>query len=213
VLIAKSPRPAHGPTDPPAEKPKKPPTKNRFAMDSDWDRFPSPAPFGISPHGFRGRGSRGASRPGRAGPFEGALEEVGIGQEPDRGSAQAPPMPSGRPQKRNAPRRLAVLIGSGSGPVAYPGCPRAAPSLYRINDALTQAIACSSAGNVIRGVRAAGGRSAGNVSRSASWASANQVTHAIAIEPSEAVADEGAQIALIVNRSRPKPDPSSTGRS
>ena len=68
-------------------------------------------------------------------------------------------------------------------------------SLYRINDALTQGIELLG-GNVIRGVERPAPLA--GVLLDLKLGFGNQVTHAITIEPSESVADPGAQIAFIV---------------
>ena len=68
-------------------------------------------------------------------------------------------------------------------------------SLYRINDALTQAILLLG-GNVIRGVERPGPVTGTLLDLRLGYGS--RVTHAITVEPNEAMADPGAQIAFVV---------------
>jgi len=187
VLIAKSRAPLTArPTPPP--KTEEASTKP-FAMDSDWDRFL------LRLHSGYLRTVRAGDRAALLGltsrTLRGALEEVGI--DKSRIEERAGPADAfGPPQKRTP---AALASSSGAAPVQWHiQVPRRA-SLYRINDALTQAMLLLG-GNVIRGVERPAPLAGMFLDLRLGFGT--QVTHAIAIEPSEAVADEGAQIALIV---------------
>jgi polysaccharide deacetylase 2 family uncharacterized protein YibQ len=185
VLIAKNHNPiATKPSVPKAEEEATKP----FAIDSEWDRF------ALRLQSTYLRTVRAGDRAALLGltsrTLRGALEEVGIDksrivEKEVPLAAPASASPPFAPQKR----------GAGVAPVQWHiEVPRRA-SLYRINDALTQAIQLLG-GNVIRGVERPAPLA--GILLDLRLGYGDQVTHAISIEPSETVADQGAQLALIV---------------
>jgi len=116
--------------------------------------------------------------------LRGALEEAGIDKSRIEEHVVTAPSPP-----------FAATGPAGAAPIQWHiAVPRRA-SLYRINDALTQGIELLG-GNVIHGVERPAPLA--GILLDLKLGFGNQVTHAITIEPSEAVADPGAQIAFIV---------------
>jgi len=159
-----------------------------FIIDSDWDRVR----LRLESEYLRTirAGDQAALLRLTSRTLRGALEEIGIDKS------------------RIEERTLAApaAAASGTGPPATPAGPSRAPiqwhiqvprraSLYKINDALTQAMLLLG-GNVIRGVERPAPLAGMLLDLRLGFG--KQVTHAIAVEPSEAVADQGAQIALVV---------------
>jgi hypothetical protein len=116
--------------------------------------------------------------------LRGALEEAGIDKSRIEEHVVTAPSPP-----------FAATGPAGAAPIQWHiAVPRRA-SLYRINDALTQGIELLG-GNVIHGAERPAPLA--GILLDLKLGFGNQVTHAITIEPSEAVADPGAQIAFIV---------------
>ena len=159
-----------------------------FIVDSDWDRVR----LRLESEYLRTIRARDQAALLRltSRTLRGALEEIGIDKS------------------RIEERTLAVpaTATSGDGPVATPVGSSPAPiqwriqvprraSLYKINDALTQAMLLLG-GSVIRGVERPA--PVAGMLLDLRLGFGKQVTHAITVEPNEAVADQGAQIALVV---------------
>jgi hypothetical protein len=193
VLIAKSrapltTRPPHPPkTEEAATKP--------FALDSDWDRLR------LRLHSEYLRTVRAGDRAALLGltsrTLRGALEEVGIDKsriEERAGPEIAPPFAL---QQKRAGAAASASAGATAGvaPVQWHIKVPQRASLYRINDALTQAMMLLG-GSVIRGVERPAPLA--GILLDLRLGFGNQATHAISVEPSDTVADQGAQLALIV---------------
>jgi len=193
VLVARSRAPLNtAPLPPPKAQPAppKPP-----ALDSDWQRFRLRAEslyLRTLRAGDRAALLRLTSRTLRA-----ALEEAGVDKSrieerlvPSTAAAAFAPKPgrgalasaSAAPLMSVAPIQWRIQV------------PRRA-SLYRINDALTQGMLLLG-GNVIRGVERPAPLAGILLDLRLGFGS--QVTHAITVEPSESVADPGAEIAFVV---------------
>lgn len=179
VLIARSRAPlTTGPSAPPQTQQAPPKT---LELESDWTRFRLRAES-LYLRTVRA-GDRAALLRLTSRTLRGALEEAGIDKsriEEHVVTAAAPPFSTTQPTVAPIQWRIEV--------------PRRA-SLYRINDALTQAIELLG-GNVIHGVERPAPLA--GVMLDLRLGFGNQVTHAITIEPNGEVADPGAQIALIV---------------
>ncbi len=165
-----------------------------LALDSDWQRFRLRAEslyLRTLRAGDRAPLLRLTSRTLRA-----ALEEVGI----DKSRIEERVVPSatgvpGPPFRRGAVANASAASLTSVAPIQWHiQVPRRA-SLYRINDALTQGMQLLG-GNVIHGVERAAPLA--GIVLDLRLGFGNQVTHAITIEPSETVADPGAEIAFIV---------------
>jgi polysaccharide deacetylase 2 family uncharacterized protein YibQ len=141
-----------------------------FIIDSDWDRVR----LRLESEYLRTvrAGDQAALLRLTSRTLRGALEEIGIDKSRIEERTLAAP----------APIQWHIQV------------PRRA-SLYKINDALTQAMLLLG-GNVIRGVERPAPLAGMLLDLRLGFG--KQVTHAIAVEPSEAVADQGAQIALVV---------------
>jgi len=181
VLIARSRAPlTTGPPPAPPKTEQAPP--KTLELESDWTRFRLRAEslyLRTVRSGDRAALLRLTSRT-----LRGALEEAGIDKsriEEHVVTAATPPFAKPQPTAA-APIQWHIQV------------PRRA-SLYRINDALTQGIELLG-GNVIRGVERPAPLA--GILLDLKLGFGNQVTHAITIEPSESVADPGAQIAFIV---------------
>jgi len=181
VLIARSRAPlTTGPPPAPPKTEQAPP--KTLELESDWTRFRLRAEslyLRTVRSGDRAALLRLTSRT-----LRGALEEAGIDKsriEEHVVTAATPPFAKPQPTAA-APIQWHIQV------------PRRA-SLYRINDALTQGIELLG-GNVIRGVERPAPLA--GVLLDLKLGFGNQITHAITIEPSETVADPGAQIAFIV---------------
>jgi hypothetical protein len=159
-----------------------------FIIDSDWDRVR----LRLESEYLRTvrAGDQAALLRLTSRTLRGALEEIGIDKSRIEEHTLAAP----------------ATATSGEGPAATPAGSSRAPiqwhiqvprraSLYKINDALTQAMLLLG-GNVIRGVERPAPLAGMLLDLRLGFG--KQVTHAIAVEPSEAVADQGAQIALVV---------------
>ena len=175
VLVARSRFPiTTRPVAPPAHKEEE--TAKPLSVDSDWDRFRlrlQSEYLRVVRAGDRAALLRLTSRT-----LRGALESIGVHKD--------------RIDERPG---AATAAGVGRAPIQWHiQVPRRA-SLYRINDALTQAIQLLG-GHVIRGVERPAPLA--GVLLDLRLGFRDQVTHAIVVEPSEAIADQGAQIALIV---------------
>jgi polysaccharide deacetylase 2 family uncharacterized protein YibQ len=185
VLIAKNralltPNPAPK-TEEAATKP--------FALDSDWTRFR----LRLQSEYLRTlrSGDRAALLGLTSRTLRGALEEVGI----DKSRIEERMVPTAAAPSAKRGTALASASASAVAPVQWHiEVPRRA-SLYRINDALTQAIQLLG-GNVLRGVEKPAPLAGIVLDMRLGYGS--QVTHAIVVEPNEEVADQGAQLALIV---------------
>jgi polysaccharide deacetylase 2 family uncharacterized protein YibQ len=182
VLIARSRAPLT--TGPPAPTKAEQAPPKTLALDSDWTRFRLRAEsfyLRTLRAGDRAALLRLTSRTLRA-----ALEEAGIDksriEERVVSSAVATPPFAAPSPSTAAPIQWHIEV------------PRRA-SLYRINDALTQGMELLG-GNVIRGVERPAPLAGILLDLKLGFGS--QVTHAITVEPNEAVADPGAQIAFIV---------------
>lgn len=198
VLIAKSRTPlTTRPTPPPRAQQATPaPPAKHFSLDSDWDRLRvslESAYLRTVRAGDRAALLRLTSRTLRD-----ALEEIGI----DKSRIEEHVDPSGAaygPAPRRAASPSTTAMNASSTPAPAPiqwhiQVPKRA-SLYRINDALTQAILLLG-GNVIRGVERPGPVTGTLLDLRLGYGS--RVTHAITVEPNEAMADPGAQIAFVV---------------
>lgn len=181
VLIARSRAPlTTGPPPAPPKTEQAPP--KTLELESDWTRFRLRAEslyLRTVRSGDHAALLRLTSRT-----LRGALEEAGIDKsriEEHVVTAATPPFAKPQPTAA-APIQWHIQV------------PRRA-SLYRINDALTQGIELLG-GNVIRGVERPAPLA--GILLDLKLGFGNQVTHAITIEPSESVADPGAQIAFIV---------------
>ena len=194
VLIARTRAPmTGGPSAPKAEQAA--PAPKPLALESDWVRFRLRAES-LYLRTLRGNDHaallRLTSRTLRA-----ALEEVGIDksrieEHVTPASASAPPFKPGR--------AMAASTSAATLPTAAPiqwhiEVPRRA-SLYRINDAIAQAMDLLG-GNVLRGVERPAPLAGILLDMRVGYGA--QVTHAITVEPNENVADPGAQIAFIVS--------------
>jgi len=185
VLLART----HAPI--PRIRPTPPRTEDAGAkpliVDSDWDRFR------LRIESEYLRNVRGGDRAGllrlTSRTLRGALEEIGIDKSRIEERTAAP---AAATTDDNA---AGASLGPSRAPIQWHiQVPRRA-SLYKINDALTQAMLLLG-GNVIRGVERPGPLA--GVLLDLRLGFGKQVTHSIVVEPSEAVADRGAQIALIV---------------
>jgi polysaccharide deacetylase 2 family uncharacterized protein YibQ len=180
VLIARSRAPLTTGRPAPAQAEQAP--AKTLELESDWTRFRLRAEslyLRTVRSGDRAALLRLTSRT-----LRGALEEAGIDKsriEEHAVTTVAPPFAKPQPTAV-APIQWHIQV------------PRRA-SLYRINDALTQGIELLG-GNVIHGVERPAPLAGIVLDLKLGFGS--QVTHAITIEPSEAVADPGAQIAFIV---------------
>ncbi len=193
VLIAKSYAPITTiPALPKPAKTQEAPDRP-FALDSDWNRFRLRAEslyLRTLRANDRAPLLRLTSRTLRA-----ALEEIGIDksriEERVVTTAAAPAPVPFAPTVAVAKAAAA----SNTAPIQWHiEVPRRA-SLYRINDALTQAIELLG-GNVLRGVERPAPLAGILLDLRLGFGS--QVTHAITVEPNEQIADPGAQIAFIV---------------
>ncbi len=192
VLIARSHAPPMTRTAAPPQTQQAAPKP--FSLENDWDRFRlslESAYLRTIRAGDRAALLRLTSRT-----LRGALEEAGI----DKSRIEERVIPSDAPYGPS-PRRGGTAAASVNASASAPApiqwriqVPKRA-SLYRINDALTQGMLLLG-GNVIRGTERAAPLA--GVLLDLRLGFGNQVTHAISIEPSEAVADPGAQIAFIV---------------
>ena len=156
-------------------------------VDSDWDRVR----LRLESEYLRTvrAGDRAALLRLTSRTLRGALEEIGIDKSRIEERTTAPAAAT------TGDATAATSVGPGRAPIQWHiQVPRRA-SLYKINDALTQAMLLLG-GNVIRGVERPAPLA--GVLLDLRLGFGKQVTHAIAVEPSEAVADQGAQIALIV---------------
>jgi polysaccharide deacetylase 2 family uncharacterized protein YibQ len=185
VLVARSHLSFMAPSSPPQAP--QPAAKPHLA-DSDWDRYRLRLESGYLRTvraGDRAALLRLTSRTLRS-----ALEEIGI----DKSRI----VERTAPGAMSAPTRGGTATASPLVSVApiqwHIQVPRRA-SLYRINDTLTQGMLLLG-GNVIRGVERPAPLA--GVLLDLKLGFGNQVTHAIVIEPSETIADQGAQIAFIV---------------
>ena len=184
VLIAKTRSPVT--TGPPQPKP-----EQVLALESEWVRF-------------RLRAESLYLRTLRAGDpapllrltsrtLRGALEEIGV--DKSRIEERVVTAPASKPG-RNALASTAAPPFATTAPIQWHiQVPRRA-SLYRINDAITQAMELLG-GNVIRGVERPAPLAGIQLDLRVGYGT--QVTHAITVEPNENVADPGAQIAFIVS--------------
>ena len=169
------------------------PAAKPLALESEWVRFRLRAES-LYLRTLRGNDHaallRLTSRTLRA-----ALEEIGIDKSRIEEHAAPSPGPPFRPGRAMAANASATLP-NGVAPIQWHlEVPRRA-SLYRINDAITQAMDLLG-GNVIRGVERPAPLAGIQLDMRVGFG--NQVTHAILIEPNESVADPGAQIAFIVS--------------
>ncbi len=199
VLLVKSKSPiTTRPTPPPKTQQAPPPPRPRFSLDSDWDRVR------VSLESVYIRTLRAGDRAAllrlTSRTLRDALEEIGIDKTRIEEHVAPTSTASGpAPRRATAPTHqavnAAVSSASDQAPIQWHiEVPRRA-SLYRINDALTQAILILG-GNVIRGVERPAPVS--GVLLDLKLGYGNRVTHAITVEPSEAVADPGAQITFVV---------------
>ncbi|TMQ63078.1 MAG: divergent polysaccharide deacetylase family protein [Candidatus Eisenbacteria bacterium] len=147
-----------------------------LVIDSDWDRLR----LRISSEFLRvfRPGDRAALNRLTSRTLRGALEEIGISRE----------LIDERPG-------TAAAAGVGRAPVQWKIQVPPRASLFRINDAVTQAI-LTLGGRVVRGVERPA-QTAG-VALDLRVGYGDRVTHAIVIEPNPAIADAGTQIAFIV---------------
>ena len=147
-----------------------------LVIDSDWDRLR----LRISSEFLRvfRPGDRAALNRLTSRTLRGALEEIGISRE----------LIDERPG-------AAAAAGVGRAPVQWKIQVPPRASLFRINDAVTQAI-LTLGGRVVRGVERPA-QTAG-VALDLRVGYGDRVTHAIVIEPNPAIADAGTQIAFIV---------------
>jgi len=126
--------------------------------------------------------------------LRGALEEVGV--DKTRIEERVVPSTAARTGKGNALASAAPPFAAAPAPIQWHiEVPRRA-SLYRISDAITQAMELLG-GNVIKGVERPAPLAGILLDMRVGYGS--QVTHAITVEPNETVADPGAQIAFIVS--------------
>jgi len=147
-----------------------------LVIDSDWDRLRlrlASEFLRVFRPGDRAALNRLTSRT-----LRGALEEIGISRE----------LIDERPG-------AAVAAGVGRAPVQWKIQVPPRASLFRINDAVTQAI-LTLGGRVVRGVE----RPAQTVGVALDLrvGYGDRITHAIVVEPNPAIADAGTQIAFIV---------------
>jgi len=183
--------PAHAP---PPKTQEAPAPEKPFTLDSDWNRLRLRAEslyLRTVRANDRAPLLRLTSRTLRA-----ALEEIGI----DKSRIEERVNPTAATTAAAVPFAPTVAVAraaaaANTAPIQWHiEVPRRA-SLYRINDALTQAIELLG-GNVLRGVERPAPLA--GVLLDLRLGFGNQVTHAITVEPSEQVADPGAQIAFIV---------------
>jgi polysaccharide deacetylase 2 family uncharacterized protein YibQ len=188
VLVAKSrapitTRPAPAKTGTAAAAPAPKP----LSLDSDWTRFRLRAES-LYLRTVRA-GDHAALLRLTSSTLRSALDEVGI----DRSRIEERLSTSGG--NKSGGTYLASASPNASAPVQWKiEVPRRA-SLYRINDALTQAIELLG-GNVLQGVERPAPLA--GILLDLRLGFGNQVTHAITIQPNETLADPGAQIAFIV---------------
>ncbi len=194
VLIARTRAPmTGGPSAPKAEQAA--PAPKPLALESDWVRFRLRAES-LYLRTLRGNDHaallRLTSRTLRA-----ALEEVGIDksrieEHVTPASAAAPPF---KPVRAMAASTSAATLPTAAPIQWHIEVPRRA-SLYRINDAIAQAMDLLG-GNVLRGIERPAPLAGILLDLRVGYGA--QVTHAITVEPNENVADPGAQIAFIVS--------------
>jgi polysaccharide deacetylase 2 family uncharacterized protein YibQ len=149
---------------------------NAIAIDSDWDRFRLRVEseyLRIVRAGDPAAVNRLTSRT-----LRGALEEVGITRD--------------RIDERPGAARAA---GAGRAPVQWRIQVSPRTSLYRINDAVTQAIRALG-GHVIEGAERPAPLA--GVSLDLRVGYGDRVTHAIIVEPNPTIADAGARVAFVV---------------
>jgi hypothetical protein len=149
---------------------------NAIAIDSDWDRFRLRVEseyLRIVRAGDPAAVNRLTSRT-----LRGALEEVGITRD--------------RIDERPGAARAA---GAGRAPVQWRIQVSPRTSLYRINDAVTQAIRALG-GHVIQGVERAAPVAGTSLDLRVGYG--DRVTHAIIVEPNPTIADAGARVAFVV---------------
>jgi polysaccharide deacetylase 2 family uncharacterized protein YibQ len=147
-----------------------------IVIDSDWDRFRLRAESeylrlirGGEPAAIHRLTSR---------TLRGALEEVGIGRD--------------RIDERPGAARAA---GAGRAPVQWRIEVSPRTSLYRVNDAVTQAIRALG-GRVIRGAEKPAPIAGTSLALQVGYG--DRSTHAIVVEPNPTITDAGAQIAFVV---------------
>jgi uncharacterized protein len=148
-----------------------------LVIDSDWDRLRLRLQsefLRVFRPGDRAALNRLTSRT-----LRGALEEIGISRE----------LIDERPG-------AAAAAGVGRAPVQWKIQVPPRASLFRINDAVTQAI-LTLGGRVVRGVERPA-QTAG-IALDLRVGYGDRVTHAIVVEPNPAIADAGTQIAFIVS--------------
>jgi len=198
VLVAKSRTPLTtrpGPS-PKTQQQAPPAPAKHFSLDSDWDRLRvslESAYLRTVRVGDRAALLRLTSRTLRL-----SLEEIGI----DKSRIEEHVAPSASaygpdPRRASGPGSMAMNASAyaAAAPIQWHiEVPKRA-SLYRVNDALTQAILLLG-GNVIRGIERPAPVAGTLLDLKLGYG--DRVTHAITVEPSEAVADPGAQIAFVV---------------
>jgi len=172
------------------------PAVKHFSLDSDWDRLRvslESAYLRTVRVGDRAALLRLTSRTLRLSLEEIGIDKTRIEEHVDPSAAVYGPAP----RRSSAPGSSAMNASASLAPAPiqwHIEVPKRA-SLYRINDALTQAIQVLG-GNVIRGIERPGPVSGTLLDLRLGYG--DRVTHAITVEPSEAVADPGAQIAFVV---------------
>jgi len=186
VLVARTRAPMTSHPIPPASATEEE-TAKPIVIDSDWDRFR----LRMQSEYLRtiGASDRAALLRLTSRTLRGSLEAIGIDRAriEERGAGAL--LSKGR---KNAP---AAAEADAHAPIQWHiQAPRRA-SLFRINDALTQGMEVLG-GNVIRGVERPAPLA--GVLLDLTLGYGRQPTHKIIVEPSEAVADRGAQLALIV---------------
>lgn len=147
-----------------------------LALDSDWDRFRLRAEseyLRIVKAGDAAAINRLTSRT-----LRGALEEIGIARQ------QIDERPG-----------AALAAGAGHAPVQWRIAVSPRTSLYRINDAISQAMRALG-GHVIRGAERPA--PVAGISLDLRVGYGDRVTHAIVVEPNPTMTDAGARIAFVV---------------
>ena len=191
VLVVKS----HAPITLRPAGPKPPAEAKPLALESEWTRFR------IRSESLYLRTLRGNDRAAllrlTSQTLRGALAKVGVDKDRieervNNAAANADAQPAKHVAvNASTPPPMATLPA----PIQWHiEVPRRA-SLYRINDAITQAMDLLG-GNVIRGVERPAPLAGILLDLRVGYG--NQVTHAITVEPSETMADPGAQIAFVV---------------